>query len=685
MKRLPKLSGLMCTMMLALGALAFMTVTPTATLAQTCGGSYTPSFVTTGPYFSGDTVTLKITLTSSVSGTTDGTEDVNEIDFITDCSNENGAYYDGTASTCDGAGADDPVSFDSVVSTTCKDSLNATVSWSEASNTPPTSGGIRFTPGNPVHFTGDAQSCEIVFNMTVNSTADPANNPVTQSGRWIGTCSNSPNNLSGGAQGSDAFSVESCSVTIDKQVSCDGGTTWYDQTGVDDTNGDQALDGVNCVGINEYTDDSGTTPATDIKVRYKVHNTGSVALENCGATESNGLILGGTTGTVDITAVQTGFDPDGMQTTDPATKACSTALANDEADTAMINCHCVGADSSHNASASDSADFSCVSPQLGVVKSCSTQSNDANDFTIDVSNPGDVDLTNCTITDKYLENSDCPTTVFGDGSEIEVASFTPADNGGFGVTAGGGPVSHTGTINSLLANACNEASVTCYVGDTTETITASDQDTCEVGQGCDTRTPGFWGTHPTITQQVITDSGGTVQSCGLGILYTDYDAICSATQDICSVGKDSNTLGYAPQDMQLIRQCMAAELNFAASAQDGGSCDNTLPGIASTLEDCCGTDSVCSNGQSAGGGPTVAACISALDAFNNLETTIEGSQYLTSPGPADSSQCRAASGDGVVNNPADCDGDRTYATKSTGGGLSPTNNTNNGQHKGQNK
>jgi hypothetical protein len=481
------------------------------------------------------------------------------------------------------------------------------------------------------------------------------------------------------------FSCETCSVEIDKQVKCGTGS-FVDVFGTDDSENttvpptaDTVTD--SCTGVDAFT---GHT-ADNIAVQYVIKNTGADAVNTCTYGETNAAITGSTS---TITGAPPTIDPMTTFTPNPTfTHACSDALVQNEGsgDTAMISCHCNALPNNSltkTASFTDTALFKCLAPGLTVSKTCHAQTGGTtNTFTVDVSNNGGVDLTGCSLTDAYQANDTCSTPPIDLVSPVDAtstSSLSPSDYASFDL-GHGATTEYTGSLSGLSANACNQASVTCTIAGTAQTITATSQSTCTVGAGCDTRTPGFWGTHPTITQEVINDSGGGLLSCGLDITMTDASANCSATQDICSVGSDSNTLGIDPSDMQLVRQCMAAEINFAASAQDGGNCSNTVTGIANVLTACCGAGGVCATGGTAVGLNTVSSCIGALDAFNSLETTITNSKYLTSPGPADSSQCQIAGGDGVVN-PNDgtgagtfsgCGGSRTYAS---------SGHTNNGHH-----
>src|SRR5216117_1134177 len=163
--------------------------------------------------------------------------------------------------------------------------------------------------------------------------------------------------------------------------------------------------------------------------------------------------------------------------------------------------------------------------------------------------------------------------------------------------------------------------------------------------GCFTRTPGFWGTHPAVTQAVL---GSGLPSCGLVVDTSAAATPVSATEDICSVGTDSKANNTSPQQVQLIRQCMSAALNLAATAHapQPGDCNSVFPGITQMFNTCCtGTTSVCDSGQSPAS-IDASGCVGTLDRFNSLETTFD---IGVGQGPADPSACQASKNNGFLN------------------------------------
>src|SRR5579862_4808651 len=214
-------------------------------------------------------------------------------------------------------------------------------------------------------------------------------------------------------------------------------------------------------------------------------------------------------------------------------------------------------------------------------------------------------------------------------------------------------------------NACTNDTCDAALGCTSTPIApcndnnACTNDTCNPATGCSftpngscnqcfTRTPGFWAEHPGISQAVINESGGSLPNCGILITTTAADTAGSSTEDMCSVGTDSKTNNTSPEQVQLIRQCMSAAFNLAATAGAPvpGNCEGVDPGITANFNNCCtGAGSVCDSGASAAV-INASGCIGILDAFNNLETSFN---IGLNQGPADPSACQASKNNGFLN------------------------------------
>jgi hypothetical protein len=425
--------------------------------------------------------------------------------------------------------------------------------------------------------------------------------------------------------------VSTCAVLVDKQISCDGGATWVDQGLVLANEGGS----LGCT----------TTDGTPIMVRYQVNNAGQVPLHACVLTETNTAFgAPGSVPTPLAPGATTAFIPA------PQTPLCSDSLENNEPDTASVSCFCrADLNPDDKVSASDSADLTCQSrPELSVQKVCVDQNNDGiGEITVTVAaSAADLDLVNCRATDNLFR--DDPTCPADQGAATPVPLNPPNP---FDVPAGG-QVQLTGLTPAppLTANACNTVSVTCTIESTGETLTDSADAVCPgAGKGCLTRTPGFWGNHPHITDDFLRPPAVVpLTVCGVELTTVEAGSGTSATEAICSVGRDGQILG--PQLTQLVRQCTAALLNVAASASGGGNCLADLPPLTSLLNGCCGAASVCTGDPV--GGITIQSCIDQLDAFNNSPDTLPPFGPFVSPGPADSSECRDARNNGVVVRPA---------------------------------
>jgi hypothetical protein len=197
------------------------------------------------------------------------------------------------------------------------------------------------------------------------------------------------------------------------------------------------------------------------------------------------------------------------------------------------------------------------------------------------------------------------------------------------------------TTNIQAISAVDEAT-----GAFTGSVVNADQNNTAApvpGEGCLLRTPGFWGNHPHITSLFL-----PLPVCGVVLDTVEAGSGTSATEAICSVGRDGQILG--PQLTQLVRQCTAALLNVAASASGGGNCPGDFPPLTSLLNGCCDAQSVCTGDPVAG--LTIQSCIDQLDAFNNSPDTLPPFDPFVSPGPADPSLCQASRNNGVVVTPA---------------------------------
>ena len=160
----------------------------------------------------------------------------------------------------------------------------------------------------------------------------------------------------------------------------------------------------------------------------------------------------------------------------------------------------------------------------------------------------------------------------------------------------------------------------------------------ELADGCLTRSPGFWGTHPDVSQQFL-----PITVCGQVLTTTDAGSCSSVSEALCvSPGLEANrTLDRNPAYAQLVRQLAAAKLNIAASAANGGNCENLL--AAARIAQCealCGANKTKINKS---------GCLEDLDAFNNsLDTVAITPPPFDAPGRADPSACQESNGNGII-------------------------------------
>lgn len=276
----------------------------------------------------------------------------------------------------------------------------------------------------------------------------------------------------------------------------------------------------------------------------------------------------------------------------------------------------------------DSADLNCEAVGLDVTKECLEQDDQGvNIVNVHVENNGLAEnpgvgvatLTNCQLTDPLING--------------DPLTPNPINDVGPGVTKDA-----TGTIVGLTQETVNEVSVTCDIvgafdnDGNQKTVTDNDTDPCEVpGEGCWTRTPGYWATHMDEAQETLNLGVPGEINCGIGIYETDASD-GSTVQDMCSIGKDPASFNdgktISPQLAQLTRQCMAAQLNLAITEAFEGDCNGTsgLPSdTTAILGFCCGIGeevgeySVCNPPAPGVGEEYLGACIGFVDYFNNFD------------------------------------------------------------------
>jgi hypothetical protein len=450
---------------------------------------------------------------------------------------------------------------------------------------------------------------------------------------------------------------------VDKRLDCDGNGAADNFSA--DANGFQLADGDN-FDATECTVPDGTP----IRYQYQVSNDGAATLFDCELTDDNPLATPGAllpTGAGQVAGtILAGTNSANLPGT--LVPLCGDALDNEEEDTATVLCCTKDIAGSVNdncpienkVTAYDRADLACITPSLDISKTCVdvAPQNGIDEITVSVT-AGPVALTNCAVTTENLYKED-PACALGLGNETGPATPVALAPASLDVPVGG-QADFTGLLaSSLTAPACNEVQVTC---DTPSGPLSDDSDAvCPgQGQGCLTRTPGFWATHPfLITDAPANDPRSLdlldLEICGLvfdntvaGVASNTGANTNSTTEAMCSVGTDGKLYQGKSQQAQLVRQCVAAELNVAATLEGGGDCLGDRPGLGDLIEGCCGVESICTGDVA--NGFNVGSCIDQLDAFNNSNDSIATFAPFNGPGPADPSYCQAAKGNGVITQP----------------------------------
>ncbi|MGH9867224.1 MAG: hypothetical protein ACREAA_03545 [Candidatus Polarisedimenticolia bacterium] len=239
----------------------------------------------------------------------------------------------------------------------------------------------------------------------------------------------------------------------------------------------------------------------------------------------------------------------------------------------------------------------------------------------------------------------CDNTTLPVGSCIEMVLQISGEEAELGLGAA--------IVVSKESTDCNES---CLAGPSCERC---DDDTDE-GDECLTRTLGFWGTHPWITNNYVPvtvcgqelvcdgpDNGESNPSCGSGTCNDVMEGLGSVG------GELRNGSAY----IAMVKQLTAAKLSLAATAAvaEGATCSDFEYAGLSIQEWISKCEGFCDKSQSQISG---SGCIEALDAFNNSEDT----GFDQAPAPfdqapiddhgnvsgADPSAFTAAHGGGVV-------------------------------------
>ncbi len=150
---------------------------------------------------------------------------------------------------------------------------------------------------------------------------------------------------------------------------------------------------------------------------------------------------------------------------------------------------------------------------------------------------------------------------------------------------------------------------------------------------CLTRTIGFWGNRPDITELFL-----PITVCGEDLTTVLAGSTDSVTEALCSAN-GVECLNNPPYS-SLVKQLAAAKLNLAASAANGGFCGGEIETLIADCETLCDGDAI-EIGNS--------GCLQELDDFNNSQDTLPITPApFDRPGPASPRECVDARRNGVT-------------------------------------
>ena len=424
-------------------------------------------------------------------------------------------------------------------------------------------------------------------------------------------------------------------IDLLKEVSIDGGTTWFD------------------------ANDVGSAPTavwpSDASYRVTVTNTGTAPLDNITVSDAD---LG-----IPDTAIPD-LNPGESYVITSGNAGFEALFADDRctnSGTFFNTAETSGqsAETGEVVTAGDPAILLCVGdPDIDLLKEISIDGGttwfDANDagsaptadapsdayYRLTVTNTGTTDLENITVSDPTLGLVDVPV------GNLAIGESVVLDSGSLGFAA------------LFVEDRCTTAgqfpNTASTQGDSVETgETVSDSDPalllCEVQVMEICRTPGFWGTHAgteknrstDLTQMVIDAAGGSLSICGTTIDNTNVGNAFSAVEAMC-VSPEGD------QRLQLARQLTAMALNCVVS---GGGADCSGTSVESLFQ---AANDACTNGVA-----NLGDYIAPVDAFNNgvnsdcHERDLGESDLFDGvsplPGPAGSSNaCNAANRNSIT-------------------------------------
>ena len=210
------------------------------------------------------------------------------------------------------------------------------------------------------------------------------------------------------------FSRPVCDAEVDKQVSCDGGATWND---VDPDLSDGQADGV-AAGCTGWDDPNAPF---EVKVRYLARNNSlgnftnanNNTLTACQLSDSNLAVLAAPVAVGDLPGINDpGFMPNGVVLLETPLLECSSQLAANEPDTAILDCLCPAQLNPQDPDLppitppiqrTDEANIDCEQPAVELTKECVGEEPAGTfNYTLQVANPPNptgATIANCEVTD----------------------------------------------------------------------------------------------------------------------------------------------------------------------------------------------------------------------------------------------------------------------------------------------
>ncbi len=331
-------------------------------------------------------------------------------------------------------------------------------------------------------------------------------------------------------------------VTVDKQVSCNSGTTFVD-IGQETANGD---------GTNGC---AGTAGVSSIEAQWFAQNQGTIPL-TCNLSESNANFP--TTGASGISLFPGSTSPVAIGGGPTAPKECLAALdihgVAQEPDTATLACavNLIGTsgivDRTGGLSVFDSATFTCSTPGFQAQKTCTLASGDTFNVGVTVTNTDSSggSTLSCTIVDQTFPGSTCGAPGAGTAGPVIMPGTTAdplavaASSSSCNPSTGVGCTSSTGTGTlTTSTELCNQATVTCTANGLALPVQNATADCVPPAGGiklkkvfsADSVLPG----DPVMVTFTIINQGATVLT---GLAFTD-----TFPADMTSTGLISNSCG----------------------------------------------------------------------------------------------------------------------------------------------